>query len=132
MEVVVQEDPLGCGIACVAAVLMVSYQESLDLFDDGQRKAKEVGFFCKEIVMALKKRGLEYEYKYIKDKLRKRIYKKGTIVFLRRFKKYSSGHYLCRLNNKWMDPWINFPNENRKAGFRKRLPEKPIYIIYAT
>lgn len=130
MKPIVQEDPLGCGAACVAAVVGISYQESLDLFESGKRKAVEVGFFCKELVMALKKKGLEYEYRYIKGKLRKNIYNQGTIVFLRRSKKYPSGHYLCRIDNKWMDPWINFPNEDRKAGFRKRLPEKPIYIVY--
>lgn len=130
MKPIVQEDPLGCGVACMAAVLGVSYQESLNLFKNGQKKAIEIGFFCKEIVVALKKKGLVYEYRYIKGKLRKKIYKQGTIVFLRRSKKYPSGHYLCRINNKWMDPWINFPNGNRKAGFRKRLPEKPTYIIH--
>lgn len=39
------------------------------------------------------------------------------------------GHYLIRFNNQWIDPWINLPNKNIKAGFRKRLPGKPIYGI---
>lgn len=130
MKLIAQEDHLGCGAACVAAVLGVSYQESLDLFKNGQKKAVEVGFLCKELVIALKKKGLEYEYRYIKGKLRKKISKQGTVVFLKRSKKYPSGHYLCRAENMWMDPWINFPDEDRKSGFRKRQPEKPIYVIY--
>lgn len=129
MKKVVQEDPYGCGAACLASVLAVTYQEALSLFTAGKKKAKTFGFYCREIAAALKKEGLEYEYKYIKPKIKRKIYRDGTIVFVKRSKKYPAGHYLSRIDGKWMDPWINFPEENRKAGFRKRLPEKPIYGI---
>lgn len=129
MRYVVQEDLIGCGVACVAAILGISYQRALSLFENGQKKADNRGFLCKEIVLAFKKKSLEYEYKYIKSKLRKKIYKQGTIVFLRRSIKYSEGHYVCRMGSSWMDPWINFPTTEKRAGLRKRLPEKPIYMI---
>mgnify|MGYP001563219775 CR=1 FL=1 len=130
MEPIRQEDPFGCGIACVAFVTDISYEDSLKLFEDGKSKAKKVGFLCKEIVNALKFKGQIYEYKYVKIRYRKIIYNQNTIVFIKRSNKYPTGHYLVRANNKWMDPWINFPYENAKAGFRKRLPGKPIYMIF--
>lgn len=130
MKGVEQEDDFGCGVACVAAATDTSYQESLTLFQDGKRKARETGFYCREIVDALTHAGLDYEYKYIGNIQREEQFKPGNIVFIRRSNKYPAGHYLYRWNNEWMDPWVNFPNEDRKAGFRERLSGKPIYVIY--
>jgi len=74
------------------------------------------------------------EYKYIKGKIRKKIYQDNTIVFIKRSKKYPYGHYLSRYKSSWMDPWINSKNDRKikkiKAGFRKRLPGKAIYAIF--
>lgn len=128
MKPVKQEDLFGCGVACVAFILNISYQDSLTLFTDGESKAKEEGFLCKEIIAALEKKRLKYQYKYLKA--RHNIYNSRTIVFLKRSKRYPAGHYLCKINGKWMDPWINFPNVKIKAGFRNRLPGKPIYAIF--
>ena len=130
MKLIKQENPFGCAVACVASVLGIDYQEVLNLFSGGRNKAKTTGFYCKEIVEVLENEGLRYEYKYIKPKVRKKIYQHRVIIFLRRSKKYPEGHYLCRIGKRWMDPWFNFPAEKREAGFRKRLPEKPIYLIY--
>lgn len=132
MKSIKQEDHLGCAIACVAYLLNISYQKTLSFFSDGTRKAKAVGFTCKEIILVLNNKGLNYKYKYIKEKHRKKIYKPNAIVFLRRSRKYPAGHYLTRTNDKWMDSWINFPNNKIESGFRKKLPEKPIYLIYSS
>lgn len=130
MKPVKQEDGLGCAVACAAFVLGTKYQNALVLFGNGKTKATTTGFYCKEIIEVLKNAGFEYEYRYIKDRIKKRIYKLSTIVFIKRSKRYPAGHYLVRTNNKWMDPWVNFPNVERKAGFRRRLPDKPMYVIY--
>lgn len=130
MKTIKQEDRLGCAVACVAFRLNISYKNSLESFRCGSRKAKNTGFLCKDIVEFLEKKGLSYKYSYIKAKVKNEIYQSGAIVFLRRSKNYPAGHYLCRADNKWMDPWINFPNTKIKAGFRKKLPEKPIYLIH--
>lgn len=130
MRPIKQEDPFGCGVACIASILGINYQTALNLFDGGKEKAKATGFYCREIVKTLGKVDLKYEYKYIKPKIRKRTYTQGAIVFLRRSKKYPKGHYLSRSENMWLDPWVNFPLEEIKKGFRKRLPEKPIFVIY--
>lgn len=125
-----QKDQLGCAVACVAFRLNISYANSLLLFGRGKKKIRNKGFLCREVVKALEKRGLNYKYNYIKDKIRKKIYQPGIIVFLRRSKRYPAGHYLCRTSGKWMDPWANFPDSKIEAGFRKKLPEKAIYLIY--
>ena len=133
MEPVKQVDSLGCGVACVAYILKARYQKSIRFFANGRKKAKATGFLCKEIVAALDRADLKYEYKYIKCGIKSRIYLPGTIVFLGRSRKYPKGHYLVRSdNNEWMDPWINFPSEPISAGFRLRLPERPIYAIFPT
>ena len=133
-EPVIQKDILGCGIACTAFVLCINYKNALRLFPDGRQKAKQRGFICKEIVRVLKKKDISAHYKYINKKIRKKIYRDNVIVFIKRSKKYPFGHYLVRYKNLWMDPWINFPeNKNIKkaiSGFRKRLPGRPIYVIF--
>ena len=130
---ITQEDPFGCGVACVAFALGFSYQKTLKLFKKGKQKAKTKGFYCKDLVRTLNNQGRNFKYRYIKDMIRNKIYQNNTIVFIKRSRKYPWGHYLCRYENSWMDPWINFPeNKNiRKArpGLRKRLPGYPIYAI---
>jgi len=130
MKPIVQEDAYGCGVACVANILGITYQEALNFFENGGEKASSIGFYCKEFLPVFRINQLSYEYKYIKPKLKNKIYINKTIVYLRKSKKYPAGHYLCRIDNKWLDSWINFPDIDRKSGYRKRLPEKPIYIIY--
>ena len=129
MKLIVQEDLFGCAPACVACILDLNYSRALRIFKNGKKYVRSMGFFCSEIVEALRKTGREYEYRHINSKIKKRIYLGGTIVFIKRSTRYPVGHYLCRAKNKWMDPWINFPNLAAKAGFRKRLPGKPIYAI---
>lgn len=129
----VQGHNFGCGAACVAFIFDWNYKNALKLFINGRQKAKQGGFLCKEIVRAFSKRNISTRHKYINEKIRKKIYKENAVVFIARSKKYPAGHYLCRYKNFWMDPWISFQkNQNIKraiAGFRKKLPGKPIYAI---
>lgn len=87
MRYVKQEDGLGCGIACIAFVLKIKYKDAQGLFVDGKRRSKEeANFYCKEIVSILERRGLSYEYKYIKRRLKHKIYQRNIIVFIERSK----------------------------------------------
>ncbi|KKS13795.1 MAG: hypothetical protein UU67_C0016G0008 [Candidatus Daviesbacteria bacterium GW2011_GWB1_41_5] len=129
MKPVRQEHSYGCGVACLAFVLCTDYETVLDMFEKGKYKAENIGFFCKELTSLLNSRNLKYEWKYVKPRIRKRIYSPNVIVFIKRSKKYPVGHYLARCEDKWMDPWINFPSLNIKAGFRKRLSGTAIYAI---
>lgn len=130
MRLIKQENKLGCGVACVASILNLSYRNALKLFP--KNRAEKHGFICKEIVQALGRGGLRYEYKYIKPRFENKIYGEDTVVFIQRSRKYPEGHYLVRKDRKWIDSWINFPNKKRRAGFRKKLPGRPIYAILNT
>ena len=130
-KAVKQKHDFGCGPACVSFVLGLDYDKIIK--ELGATKAKQKGFYCRDLVSVLAKFGYDYEYNYIKPKLKKRIYKPGVIVFIKRDKNYPAGHYLARVNGGWMDPWINFKKDdnikNARAGFRKRLPGKSIYAL---
>ena len=131
VEAVRQEDSLGCAVACVAFILNISYQEGLALFKDGNIRVRyEANFYCPEIVGILNKKGARYAWKKLGDKSKSEMYKDYSIVFVRRSRKYPYGHFLARYRNKWMDPWINLPDKNIKAGFRETLPDEPTYLIY--
>jgi len=127
---IAQIHPNGCGVACVAQVLAVTYNQALRFFRNGESAAALRGFYRKDIVEALRLAGKNYRFFYINQKNRGCIYKNGTIVFIAPGRKYPRGHYLVRVKNGWMDPWINRPDVTcGRAGFRRRLPGKPIYGI---
>lgn len=126
---VVQEDDFGCGVACVANLLNISYKQTLYLFDQ-PNKSRTEGFWCREIVAALRNAGIDSKCKYVSPRARYQIYQSGTIVYIARDKKHPTGHYLLRKNNLWLDPWINFPELPRMAGLRNRLFGNPIYAIF--
>ncbi|MBU2634445.1 MAG: hypothetical protein KJ674_04320 [Nanoarchaeota archaeon] len=131
MEAVVQEHPMGCGIACVAFVTKKSYSLILKLTNESKASIK--GYYCRELVSFLKRFGLKYEYKKFKEDLRKYLDIEGTIVFIKRSQKFPEGHYLARSKNGWMNPWINYPKINpAKAGITKKLPEKVQWILFKT
>lgn len=133
MKPVRQEDGFGCAVACVAFVLKIPYQNTLELFPDGKKRVKEkANFYCPEIVKILNSHGLKYTWRKLPGYPNKEINDDYSIVFIERSKKYLYGHFLSSYNNKWMDPWINLPNKNIKAGFRAMLPGEPTYIIYRT
>jgi len=93
------------------------------------RNAWTIGYYCRDIVQALAKAGKQYSFRRIR---RKTHYPKNSIVFIARSKRYPAGHFLVRVN-RWMDPWMNFPSiKEVRAGFRKRLPGKSVYLIFAS
>ena len=129
MKPVKQEDPLGCGIACAAFVLGMSYKRAKRRFSR-PAEAERRGFFCKDIVRALGRGGLEYRAERCRGANR---WSNGTIVFIRRSDRYPAGHYLVKSRKGWMDPYLNLPEQKNfikaKAGFRKRLPGRALYAI---
>lgn len=130
MKPIKQEDGLGCAVACVAFVLQISYQEALILFSDGKRRVREdANFYCPEIVQILNKAGLKYSWKKLPKNLLEKELNNLSIVFIKRSKQHPYGHFLCKYNDSWMDPWINLPDKNIEAGFRKVLPGEPTYAI---
>jgi signal peptidase I len=123
----------GCGIACFAFVCKVSYKDTEKFL--GNKQAKSDRVTVKDFVKELNRYGLPYKAKHIKP-YQGTTFNEGTIVLIRRSKKYPVGHYLVKHEGQWMDPWINLMQDknldNATSGYRKRLPDKPMYAIYPT
>ncbi len=127
-KLITQEDPMGCSIACVASLLGMSYKRAKKLFN--QEHTIKRGYYLKEITDYLNEIKLNYEYSKSTDSKRKYLKIPGSIVFIRRSKKYPHGHYLLKTRRGWMNSWVNFPESKRKAGFNKRIPGEAQGIIY--
>lgn len=129
MKALVQEHIAGCGIACVAYAAGVKYSEALNLLP--KEYASNRGYFCRELVHALAALGLSYSHRKVNSKTSRYINREGTIVFIEPSQKYPKGHYLVRVKNGWMNPWINFPVITpAKAGFARKLPGKVQWVIF--
>lgn len=128
---ITQEFDYGCGVACFAFALGMTYQQAADYL--GELQANSTRFWIKDITAALNTSGKQYTAKYMKPPMVRKIYKEGTIVLIKRSKHYPTGHYLIRYKGLWMDPWINLPTnkdiKHAESGFRKRLPGKPMYAL---
>ncbi len=129
MKAIAQEHLMGCGIACCASLLNIKYSKALSLFNKSNVSSK--GFFCKDLVSALSEKGLTCTYSKLNNKNKNILAVPGTIVFIKKSKKYPAGHYLLKTRKGWMDPWINYPKISKlKAGFRNKLPDRAEWIIY--
>jgi hypothetical protein len=123
-----QEEDLGCGVACIASLLNINYKKAIKIF--GKRYNKFKGTYCNDIKHILNKKGLNYQYGKATPKTKKYLEVSGTIVFIKRSKEYPVGHFLLKTQKGFMDPWINYPSINpAKAGFQRKLPGKPQWII---
>ena len=130
MKPVKQEDGLGCAVACVAFVLNIPYSEALKLFKDGKRRVREeANFYCPEIENILNGKGLNYSWEKLNKENVELIDRSLSIVFVDASTEYPYGHFLARYKYAWMDPWINFPDAKRRAGFRNKLPGVPTYVV---
>lgn len=128
---ITQKDGMGCGAACVAFAANITYDQTVKIM--GEEKAKTAGYRLKELVNALSQYGAPYKSKHVNSTKKHEIYKEGTIVFIRRSKRYPYGHYLIRHKNMWMDPWINLTKDhnlaNAQSGYRQRLPGQVQWVV---
>lgn len=130
IKTVTQNHGLGCGVACVAAVLGISYERALGLFVNPERAWTE-GFYCRDLVRALELGGKVYRYKKIQSSRDPILKREGTIVFTRFSIAYPRGHYLVRIVKGWMNPWVNYPEiAPAKSGRVARLPAPVDYAIF--
>ena len=121
-RLVKQLDEWGCGVACVASLLGISYKKAKVALID--IKGNEIdGKPCGLSLRALSKLIPNHIaiYKSVGDINRWPI---GAIVFLSaKSGRYAgSGHYILKTPAGWMDPWANSENLPRQAKFRARLP----------
>ena len=128
---VAQEHAMGCAVACVAFRCGISYLDALSFFPS-KRFAWTRGYYCNEVVEALDKANLKYEFsRFAAAEHEKVLKQKGTIVFIDRCLAYPAGHYLIRDHGKWMNPWSSFPFMTPvKADLQTTLPGKVGYILY--
>lgn len=128
---VTQESDYGCGVACFAFALGISYKQATVLLGKAQSNSNR--FWVKDLAQALNDNGLRYERYYVKEHIKSRLDEEGAIVLIRRSRIYPASHYLIRYQGVWMDPWINLPEsrniQNAISGFRKRLPGEAMYVL---
>ncbi len=131
--------PAGCSYACFAFVTGLTYIETIQ-FIGAEQSAKTI-FMIGDFCAKLNQFGLKYHYKHIKDKndpfFKSLLQKEGAIVLIARSKLHPTGHYLVHHRGHWMDPWINISKSNcdvskARSGYRKRLPSRPMYVVYPT
>lgn len=123
---VTQEDPLGCGAACVASVAGCTYDQAVKYLPP------TMGGYTREMmILGLEKAGYRYDLRKQPLGWDAKDIPVGAIVFLSRTKgRYkNAGHYLLRTPSGWMDPWFDL-NQDAKGGIRKRLPtQAPIASV---
>lgn len=128
---ITQEDGMGCGVACVAFVAGITYSQAVQKL--GKEKAKTIGFHLKELADVLSVYNFTYKCRHANSTSRSEQLSDGTIVFIRRSRRYPYGHYLVRHEDKWMDPWINLIIDSNlaraKSGYRYRLPGQAQWVV---
>ena len=96
MNSVAQRDWLGCGIACTAFILGLSYNKTKQKYFQNAGDANKTGYYCRDLVAALSRAKKSYDYSYVGNKNVR--CKNETIVFIKRSKRYPCGHYLVIAN----------------------------------
>jgi len=122
---ITQEDQNGCGVACTAFLLKLTYQETKKLFDAS--KVEKYGSDCPDIVQVLNKKGLEYDWR----EYRNEEIPEKAVVYLKPSSYYKMGHYLVKSGTTWMNPWIwGKTISTARSGFVKTLHGNIKYLIY--
>ncbi len=132
MEIVKQKHNMGCGIACVASVVEDSYDNVLKRCKSPQN-AFEIGFYMPELKRLLKLYGKgNYSFRKYSLCYNKYLQKNGTIIFIKKSKIYPCGHYLNKIDEGWMNPWINCPIISPlRAGIDTSIKESMVdYILF--
>lgn len=128
-DLVTQSEEWGCGVACVASFLGISYGEARDLLRKHKGgktvNATPKGLELHHIAFALQERG----YKVIADWQESSRFCEGTIVCISGNKPYDGHHYMLKTKKGWMDPWHNIGKKPRKADFRPSYPEDTEFLV---
>ena len=126
-DLVAQEDEWGCGVACMASLLGVSYQNAKKLAEDAKGlaiNAEPGGLELHDIAIALQKAGVkviaDWDPADIPD---------GAIVCIRGKAPYADDHYILKTPSGWMDPWYNIGNNLREARSREEYPSGTYFLV---
>ena len=128
-ELVVQKDEWGCGVACVASLLGISYSEAYGYLRDVKGESingGKPGLEPHHIALMLK----EQSVKVVMDWDESRDFPEGTIVCIEGSEPYDGGHYILMTpDRRWMDPWHNMGKKPRSACFRKEYPDGCFFLF---
>ena len=122
---VAQLDEWGCGVACVASILRMSYGRAralLEAVKGTEIDARPYGLELHHLALALR----EHDFNVVADWDQPKRFMPGTIVCVGvDGGETEQEHYIVRTaDDRWMDPWINYPMKpHRKAGLRDDYPE---------
>ena len=127
---VVQIDEWGCGVACIASLLNISYEDAYWLArqEKGESiSSRSPGLEIHHIAMILQQKGIHV----VADWQERKDFPVGTILFLEGPGPYDGGHYILRVDKGWMDPWVNIhnPDEARQAKIIKNYPVRTIFSV---
>lgn len=133
MDSVTQKHSMACGLACVAYVTRMPYDQIAQ--DQPADKLSKIGFYCPELAVLLNNHGKQYRWKKLAENERDNEFNIGDIVFIERSSSYPAGHFLTKSIHGWMDPWINLDFTKIDlagaiSGYRKTLPGKAEYLLY--
>ena len=123
-----QQDEWGCGAACVASLLGVSYEEAkkrvekikgLSINEGQDRPGPGPGLELHHIAIALYKSGVKVIADWYPDLAKIPM---GTIACFGDQEKYIDEHYMLMTPEGWMDPWFNLDENNMSARYRDDYP----------
>ncbi|WP_184362698.1 cysteine peptidase family C39 domain-containing protein [Xanthomonas euroxanthea] len=121
-----QQNEWGCGVACTASLLGISYKGAMaevQIAAAANIDFSLEGLELEIIISVLQQHGLSVS---VRTDLKR--WPIGTIAFLseKEGAYKGSGHYILKTKEGWMDPYFNAltrgEKESRKARCRSRLP----------
>lgn len=128
-ELVSQQDAWGCGAACVASLLGISYEDAkkrvekikgLSINEGQDRPGPGPGLELHHIAIALYKSGVKVIADWYPDMSTIPV---GTIACIGNKTNYKDEHYILMTPEGWMDPWYNLDKGNMSADYRKSFPK---------
>ena len=126
-ELVSQEDEWGCGAACVASLLGISYRKAKQLVEKEKKLSvndEPCGLELHHIAIALQKEGV----KVIADWAPATI-PAGSIVCIGGKSRYKYEHYILKTQSGWMDPWYDLDEGNMVAKYREDYPKGADFLV---
>ncbi len=127
-DLVSQEDEWGCGAACVASLLGMTYQEAKYLVEDIKGRsvnAKPHGLELHHIALALQAEGV----KVIADWDSAVHHPDGSIICIGGESRYKYEHYILKTPNGWMDPWFDLKKNKMVAKYRDDYPKGADFLV---
>lgn len=126
-DLVSQEDEWGCGAACVASLLGISYREAKQLVEKEKKLSvneEPFGLELHHIAIALQKKGVKVIADWDPEEI-----PEGSIVCIGGKSRYKDEHYILRTPDGWMDPWYDLKKKHMVAQYREGYPKGANFLV---